>query len=170
MTQSNDKNRNELQRVLDTYGGDRNRWPAHVRAPLERLIETDAASRRMLAEERALDRVLAKAPVPSPERSSQLADRIMAAAGAPAEAAQSGRVIAWPRRRSQPVPADDVLTPRTAWQAAGLIAACLLAGIYLGSGSNILPLMQDVAASVGIVAELDPNTSGLDDLDGEDSL
>lgn len=173
MTQNNDKNRNELQRVLDTYGGDRARWPAEVRADLERLLETDAAGRRLLAEERALERVLAKAPLPRAGRVSELSDRILAAAAAmPAPDAQArtgSNVVALPARRPAP-DKDDVLTKRTAWQAAGLIAACLLAGIYMGEGSNVLPLMQDVAESVGIIADLDPNSSGLGDLDGEDSL
>lgn len=176
MTQDLNESRKELQRVLDTCGADRDRWPAHARPLLDRLLETDAASRRMLAEARALDRVLASAPPPQAARMAGLADRIAAAAAAPAQveapieaATATASILSW-RRKPAPVPVDDVLTARNGWQAAGLIAACLLAGIYIGAGTSVLPLMEDVAESVGIVAVYDPNTSGLGDLDGEDSL
>lgn len=182
MTQDLNECRKELQRVLDTYGADRDRWPAHDRPLLDRLLETDALSRRTLAEARALDRVLDSAPLPQGARMAGLADRIMAAAAAPAPApvaapvpvAATASILPWRRKPVpalvDPVPVDDALTARTGWQAAGLIAACLLAGIYIGAGSNVLPLMEDVAESVGIVAVYDPNTSGLGDFDGEDSL
>jgi hypothetical protein len=179
MAQDNDnRERDALQRVLDAYGGDHARWPASARTRFERLLERDAASRRLVAETRALDRVLDRAPLPDRQRTADAAARIMAAvatlpqsdgtAGATAAAPSSGgRVIALPPRPH--TAAGETATPRTMWQAAALIAACLLAGIYIDAGSSVLPVMQDVADSVGIVAELDPSSLvSIGDFDDED--
>ncbi len=189
MTQDFENERDELQRVLEIYGADRARWPAASRARLERTLQVDAASRRLYAEARALDRVIDYATSPAPAQIASLADRIMAAAAAapgepvlarpafpaaPTSATSAdGRVIALRRapRAAQQAPANDVLTRRTAWQSAALVAASLLVGLYIGAGSLVLPIMQDVAESVGIVAELDPRgLSGLDELGDEDTL
>lgn len=182
MTQEIDNDRKMLAQVLDTWGSDRSRWPSDRRARLAHLLETDATSRRLVAEARALDRVLDRAPLVAGDRMAALADRIMASAveatGKVAAPPSSGRVVSFPSFRLQTAlkrpsntNSDDALTGRTAWQSAALIAASLLIGVYIGAGSTVLPIMQDVAESVGIVAELDvQGLNGLDEIGDEESL
>lgn len=170
--------REEVQRVLDTYGSDRARWPASVRQRLEWLIDSDAACRRHLAEARALERVLDTAPTARPDRMTALADRIAARAAmvpdAPVALASyqanpaGDNVVALrpvrPGRRDLPV-------SQSAVRAGALIAASLMAGVYFGAATNVLPLVEDMAESVGIVADIDgTGVLGFADFGDEETL
>lgn len=131
----------DLERLLDVYGSDRSRWPVEARAEAGQLVACDRAARRLLGEAEALDRVLERAPLPSLAREAALAERILAAAqrsprmvrlddapvvGVHAKAQQN--VISWPGARSRP----RWLQMSDASRVAGLFAACLLFGIYVG--------------------------------------
>ena len=140
---SADKDRNTelaaLQSLLDSHGGDPGRWPAAVRQRFAALIASDGAARTLVAEARALDAVLMHAPVVSPVRRLALADRIIAIAeDRPLASDVRGSVIDLAARRglhSKP----PLVRQRSFWQAAGMMAASLIAGIVIGiSGTGAL--------------------------------
>lgn len=150
----------EFERFLEVYGGDRTRWPAEHRAGAGQLVVRDATARRLLNEAVALDRLLERAPLPTLDAEAALADRIVAAAqrsprmvartagdssrrAAAESAAETGNVVRLPSRR-----------PQRRWQvgpgiggAAGVLAASLVLGIFIGLSSvtqQMLPALEDL--------------------------
>lgn len=133
----------ELRTRFDAYGADMTRWPQAARARAEAAVGVDPQVARMLAESKALDAVLAHAPLPSSERRYALAERIVAEAGRAApeaprsighrgkEDTPSGVVIPWPGARRVPSPAAAV--PAGSWRSLGLLAASLAVGIFIGA-------------------------------------
>ena len=145
----------ELQGLLETFGADRERWPLAARARTETVIGADRQAARMLAEAKALDAVLAHAPLPAPERRAALADRILAEARAasPEQASRPERspsavVIPWPvqARRGGREPA--AAAGSAPWRAAALLAASLALGVFIGvldlAPDAVDPLMEAV--------------------------
>lgn len=170
----------ELTRLLEAWGGEPSRWPAHVSLRMAALAASVPGSDGMLAEARALDRLLDRvreAPAGLEAAAGlELTDRIMAAALASAALVDAsretqgtgGRVISFPAR--QPASAPLASTRRASpWQAAGLIAASLLVGVYLGGSFNMAPVLQEMAEAVGMSAVVDTSLVG-DDLGEEDTL
>lgn len=158
-----------LGRVLDAFGADAARWPSAVRARLKRLVAEEPAARQRLAESRALDRLLDLAPRRSAESERALTDRIVAAAvSAPSGSGARGRIIPFPQvQRPARVP---VRTPaRAVWQTAALLAACLMAGLYIGEMRSLNPVLQEFADQIGINADFDQTALADDGLD-EDAL
>src|SRR5262245_7919941 len=74
------EDRQALERLLEIYGADRTRWPARERLRFASLVAEDEASRRLMAEASALDRLLDVAPKASAAREHALKERIVAAA------------------------------------------------------------------------------------------
>jgi hypothetical protein len=143
------EDRRALERLLEIYGADRTRWPARERLRFATLVAEDAASRRLMAEASALDRLLDVAPKASADREHALKERIVAAAlrqGHPKlavvargfESTASGW-RGWVRR----APASG------GWAAGGLLAASLLVGVMLGSAGTFDTAVQQVAEVAG---------------------
>lgn len=105
--------------LLETFGGDRTRWPADDRRRFARLLSASPEARRLLSEAEALDRLLDEAPRLSPAREARLAESIMAAA-----TEERPKVVSMPKTRRA--------TPTRIWPAAALLAASLLAGVFAG--------------------------------------
>jgi len=119
-------------------------------------VARDRAARRLLAEAEALDRALERAPLPSLAEEAALADRILAAARrsprmvpvVQADAARLARravdnVVRLPGLRARP----RWLTPTGFGSAAGMLAASLALGVFLGlSGlsQGMLPALEDM--------------------------
>jgi hypothetical protein len=139
----------ELESLLDAYGGDRARWPADRRAAGEALIKDDVAARRLLDEARALDRVLAHAPLPETASLKGIEDRIVAAALAerlagghavdrglmPPEARKASTVIGLPHRArtgQATAPHPQLARRPSRWQPAAALAASLALGVVVG--------------------------------------
>lgn len=150
-----------FSRLLDAYGADKKRWPEDARTEAEALIARDPAARRLLAEAQALDNVLGAGGA-EPALDHQLAARIVAAAlanehsnsrAAPGPGLDSANVV--PLRRSTGRPAQPI-TRRSNWQAAGLMAASLLAGLYLGGSGGMMPVIERIAEVTGLSLEADP--------------
>jgi len=164
----------ELTRLLEAWGGEPGRWPLHIRRRIERLAEAYPDGRRRIAEARALDRVLDRArdaPAQmSPTARRMLADRIVATAMAsgtagPARTAEVIRLPARARPQSQ-----LAATVGRRWPAAGLMAASLLAGLYLGGSINLAPVFQELADAAGLSTLVDTSAVALgDDLTDEDT-
>lgn len=154
-----------LERVLEVYGGDDGRWPAAERARLNAVIQSDRKATAMLAQARALDRVLAHAPRPSAAVEQALADRIVQAAVTDAArrvAPAGSNVIAWPERGRATAP---VRSPaRSTWQAAALLAASLVVGVFVGFSGEVTPAVRAAAGVVGLEAGDDAvNLAFIDD-------
>jgi hypothetical protein len=121
----------ELQGLLETYGADMRRWPQAARTRTEAVLGADRQAAHMLA----------RAPLPASERHAVLADRIVAEARSRAPevigagaGGSSGIVIPWPRaaRRTAREPVAAI-AHRAPWRAAGLLAASLALGVFIGA-------------------------------------
>ena len=146
----------EFERLLDVYGSDRSRWPVEARAGAGLLVARDKAARRLLAEAEALDRALERAPLPSLVEEAALAERIIAAARrsprmVPPTAAASavivepvaGNVVRLPAAR----PRSRWIASRALGGAAGMLAASLALGVFLGLSNlsqGVLPALEEM--------------------------
>lgn len=178
----------ELELLLETWGGDDRRWPPEVRGRIGLLAAGGPRARAAVDEARALDRLLDRARG-APARlttahADALADRIVAAAlsaspaptAAPAASpttapSRTARVIELQPRRPGPAQLarrQPALGNR--WQAASLMAASLLAGIYFGGNVNLAPVVQEFADVVGLQTVVDPALQAGDDLGDEETL
>jgi hypothetical protein len=142
-----------LEALLDSHGGNSERWPEPARARFGVLIDEEPAARRLVAEARALDAVLARAPTVGDARERALADRIAAAA-----ASQIGNVVELDRHRKRQAPAEGPQRSRR-WQAIGMMAASLVAGVLIGV-TDVGGLMVEDLANL-IAAEGDTFTTTL---------
>jgi hypothetical protein len=162
----------DFERLLDVYGSDRTRWPVEARASAGQLVARDKAARRLLAEAEALDRTLERAPLPSLAEEAALADRILAAARrsprmvpvVKTDAVGMARrdidnVVRLPSPRARP----RWLTPSGFGSAAGMLAASLALGVFLGLSNlsqGVLPALEDMTglalgAQGHVVAQID---------------
>ena len=148
----------ELAHLLDAWGGAPARWPPQVRERIGQIVAAEPGGRVLIAEAHALDGLLDHGREATAQVPHGLADRIVAAALAEALAARQpadrtpGKVIALPSRlRPQAPPAM-----RGQWRAAGLMAASLLLGIYIGGTINLAPALQDLADAIGLSTEIEP--------------
>ncbi len=136
----------DFERLLEVYGGDRTRWPAEERAAAAQLVARDVKARRLLAEAEALDRVLERAPLPALALEAELADRIVAAAQRSPRIVRIGGAAASAEPASQGAPARKRFRLGNA-RAAGVLAASLVAGIFIGLTSlpqSVLPALADL--------------------------
>lgn len=137
----------ELNRLLETYGADRGRWPAADRIRLSSFIAIDPRGKAALAEAAALDRLLDMAPIVSIDRERQLAQRIISAAVASAPSqAQTANVVPFPATKTT-VP---FLRNQARHAAGALLAASLVLGIFAGTSGHLSATFDDVAVAVGL--------------------
>lgn len=125
-----------LERVLDVYGADRDRWPAAERLRLARVLTESEEARRMLRDAAALDRLLDLAPAFDAARQAQLAERIVARAAAMPRLAHAGpatEVARGPLARLPSLSRFGRVAP-----AAALLAASLMLGVFAGWQSGDL--------------------------------
>ena len=131
-----------FEALLDAFGSDRSRWPGMKRVQADALLAESADARRALSEAQALDRLLAHADAEDDVEPADLnlVDRIVARAAATPRLAVSGpattgaktppvaRLPASAASRSQ------VRLTRGAdlWRNVSLVAASLIAGLYIG--------------------------------------
>ena len=153
----------EFERLLDVYGSDRTRWPVEARASAAQLAARDPAACRLLVEAEALDRVLERAPLPSLASEAALAERIVAAAQRSPRMVRTGdgsAAVAGPAKASAAgTSGGSVLSfsERRRWlhgnpagRAAGLLAACLMLGIFLGASALPQPLIPALEELTGL--------------------
>jgi hypothetical protein len=140
----------DFERLLDVYGGERTQWPGDARAAAAQLVARDPKAGRLLAEAEALDRVLERAPLPALAREAALADRIVAAAQrSPRIVRIAGAVLA--ETAASKGSQGAAWKPRlvgSELRAAGLLAACLAAGIMIGLSNlphSVAPELADLA-------------------------
>jgi hypothetical protein len=136
---------------LDTHGAEPGRWPPEARAELLAFTARDKEAARLLAEARALDRLLGEA-APMPPHG--LEARILAAADALPQgegraAARLPRAV--PSRRGNALVAQPAARSgvRRMWPELTLLAASLFIGLLIGLSGQALPALQSVAALTG---------------------
>ena len=146
------EDREALERLLDTHGADRTRWPARERLRFAGLISEDAVAARMLAEAQALDRLLDQAPRASEASIEALKGRIVAAA----LRSQPPRFTAIAGNKPAPGKAwlgglgSPTLVARLGeWPAAAVLAASLVLGVMLGTAETFDTAMQQMAKVTG---------------------
>ena len=163
----------ELSHLLDAWGGAPARWPPHVSQRIGQILAANPSGQVLLVEARALDQLFDRARETITPTPHGLADRILAAAladsptGWQSATRTPAKVIALPSRpRPQAAP-----VMRGQWRAAGLMAASLLLGIYIGGAVNLAPALQDLADAIGLSTEIEPVlvASG-EELNDEDTL
>lgn len=141
----------EFAELVDTFGADRTRWPLLRRHRADALIALDADARRLLDEAAALDTVLDQATIPEPSNLDGLLDKVMARATAgPRLATSTPSAAANQTRVTATRPRVSTADRRDAWRAGALMAASLVAGLYLGQaqiGATAIPVMQELAAT-----------------------
>ncbi len=143
-----------LEATLETYGSDRTRWPAELRRQLSSVDSSNVEARRILAEAKALDRLIDIAPVVPADRLQALSDRIvMAARTTPRVVGSSslpGRKPTLPMRREN--------------FAAGMaLAASLVLGMFAGSQQAVVPALQDLAGAAGLASDATINQADASD-------
>jgi hypothetical protein len=140
--------REALERLLDTYGADRTRWPARERLRFASVISEDKAAARLLAEAHALDRLLDRAPHASQGDIEALKERIVAAA-LRADPPRLAVVAGAGTRNILPLRRPSLPNRFTEWPAAAVLAASLVLGVMLGSAGTFSSTMQEMAQAAG---------------------
>jgi hypothetical protein len=123
--------REQFQDLLDGYGADPTHWPESERAKAERLIDSDAEARAMLAAGRRLDALL--------ERHTRVTQ---------ADDDAVGRVV---KRLAGPLPRQQMTFWRwptvlldwefsPAWPRVAALACCAALGFYVGIAGLDRPL------------------------------
>ncbi len=165
-----------LERLLDSHGADRTRWPAPARLRFASLITESPEARRAMRGAEALDRLLDRAPATTDARRAALADRILSAALDEASQPAAGQATVVPlagRRKRMDQVASRVAS--SGWSAAALLAASLLVGVFAGVSGKIPPAVQSVALLTGVDTDgdLSADWSAWDDISAgaeEDTL
>jgi hypothetical protein len=148
--------REALQRLLDTYGADRTRWPARERLRFAGVVSEDKAAARLLAEAVALDRLLDRAPQATAGDLDALKERIMSTA---LRSSQPRLKVVVSEQVAQGAVAPAKVLPLRRpslsrrfgeWPAAAVLAASLVLGVMLGSAGTFTSTMQEVAQATGL--------------------
>ncbi|MDX2288530.1 MAG: hypothetical protein NW217_06885 [Hyphomicrobiaceae bacterium] len=149
----------ELREVLDAYGADRSRWPSERRSALERFAGDPSVASHVV-EAGEIDRALAAASPDPQAHHLALKHRILARVRAEGQARVVPSDAPSDRREGRVVP----LTPkfkaifavgsRRMIEAGALVAACLLIGIFLGSGVAFDGEADEVASTYGLFEEV----------------
>lgn len=137
-----------FERHLDVYGCRSERWPQEARRRFEPLLAREPRAGELLAEARALERLLDRAPLPDPARMLALGDRIVALAVTGAGNRTGAPVIDLATRRRPPPQAQAFR-----WKVASALAASLLAGIFIGNSTPVVSAVEAIASAVGLPAD-----------------
>ncbi len=120
-----------LELALETYGGDRTRWPVEVRHALSRLIASSAEAQQLVAEAEMFDELIDSAPALSAADNAALLERIVAAA------AQQPRAIHAPASVPRARTAPEFTGGRQHGWAAAALAASLVLGVMAGGTQSV---------------------------------
>ena len=151
-----------MEAVLDAFGPDAARWPDAERRELFELIDRDAEAGRLMAEAEALARVMASAP--SLTASQALKARILEGTRIDGSTAIRSRSFSgvlqgiWASWRP--------LVP--AIPTAGLMAASLAFGIYIGAMGLAQPVFEGALDYAQVDGGLDDDVSLFAAPDGSD--
>jgi hypothetical protein len=165
---------------LDAFGADEAGWPEAARLRFSTLQSREPRARVLLAEARALDRLLDHASFAEAAVPEAFADRIVAAAASANAASAQGtreRVIEF-RPRTARAPVTATIRREAGWRVAALLAASLVAGVFIGTARPVSTAVQSLAQNTVLTSENDVlNVALFEDtgpwpgsLDDEDAL
>lgn len=119
-----------FQDLLDSHGGDFDRWPARERRAAQALLATSTEARALLVTAQGLDAALAGPSVRAPE-------------------ALRARIRAIPARHPRAVrpPAAGRRPALTLWLGGAAMAASVALGFYVGAAGLLVPSESEVAAA-----------------------
>ena len=121
-----------FERLLDSYGSDRTRWPAPQRLEFAGLLAGNADAQRLYREAEAFDRLIDLAPRPKTDKSA-LVERIAAAAFADTpDETPRWQVTALKRAIERPQQPARNYFKRVSWQVSSVLAASLVLGAFTG--------------------------------------
>jgi len=138
-----------FEQHLEVYGSRAERWPAATRKRFEPLLAEQARARELLADARALDRLLDRASMADPARVQALSDHIIDLATREVERPTAAVVDLATRRRSRPLPRASQL------KLASALAASLIIGIFIGTTPPVVSAVEEIAGAVGLPANAD---------------
>lgn len=121
-----------LDRLLEAYGANHKRWPDADREGLAVYLAGNAGARRRVEETAALDALLDKAALFGAKVDAGLVDRIAAAAAGQPQTMLAAQVVVPFKPRARPEARPGVVRTMR-WREAGLLAATLLVGFYIGA-------------------------------------
>lgn len=130
--------------ILDSYGADRSRWPAEMRAALEEYISRSKSAQTLVREAGALERTLNASQTVA--ASSALKARIMTSVTGDAE--KPAKVVPISVVKPSILPAGIA---RPYWSAAAL-AASFAIGLYLGIDGIVSKTVDDAVQVSGLVS------------------
>lgn len=184
-----------LKALLEVHGGNRERWPSAARDEIEQLVVCDPQAAGIVAEARALDRLLDEAPALAADRLSHLADAIVAAAQAEGRwqgadlASESSHITSLPikgaptsRRRTDEQVSGLAAHARnaTGWRPFGMLsgarrgpvasAAMLCASLMIGVVIGLSFTSVDVATDSQVVADAGDDVALRQLVIGEETL
>jgi hypothetical protein len=151
---TDEKELQDFSAVLDAYGGDPARWPAGSARRFAALLARSPDARRLQGEAVALDTLISRAeaapsPLSTSARRTSLTDRIVAQATASARPADN--VIQLPPRTRMPAAqAQRSIRHSPVWRAGALLAASLVAGLYIGGQGIGDDLLNSATETLGI--------------------
>lgn len=159
----------EFGAMVETFGGDRTRWPSSMTAAAEALLATSAEARRLEAEAMALDRLLGRASQEVHVGGDDLVRRILAEAGVAGSGrngAAADNVVPFPTRK--PTEREAAPVARAApgrrfaqWQAAAVLALALLTGVGVGALDVMQGPVGSLTSIVGLEADPGATTAAL---------
>lgn len=136
----------DFEQHLDVHGSRSERWAEEARQRFEPLLAKSGRARELLAETRALEQLLDRAPLPDAQRMQSLADRISAAVVAEVKSSSaSASVIDLGARRRLRQPLRSF-----SWKVASALAASLLVGIFIGASPSVTSAVESLATAVGL--------------------
>ena len=160
-----------LEDHLDVYGPNAERWTEAARNRFEPVIAGEPRARALLAEARALETVLERAPVVDPAKFADLSNRIVAAAAAAGGPASSPVVVDLQQaRRTREVGGGRQHGLGADWRVATALAASLVLGIYLGASPGVVSAVETIASSVGISDAGEDDVALFDENESEELL
>jgi hypothetical protein len=149
-----------LQALLDAYGSDVSRWPEGSAEGLAAFLAAHPEGTRLMTAEKQFDELLAAAPLVAEARLAGVADRTVAAAHGAQRASVEGDPMLYRNAARGP------LAPRI-MPAAGLLAASLVIGFYLGAAN---PLPAEATATIEGDLLTDVVAVTADPSDGDEGL
>lgn len=173
-----------LEVTLDAYGADRARWPEDRRRELAGLIVADPQAREMLRETVAFDLLLDQTstatredvPLPLMSRIMSAAQAEGAATARVSEGVAASNVIPLPARTAKSAAGKpertETVRRMSAWQewsAAGMLAASLLLGVYIGGSGMLSSTVDNLTNVAGMSSSFEATSALLPALDSDEA-
>lgn len=127
-----------LERLLDVYGANPDRWPSSERAELEPFIEIEARAQRMIREAEALEKLI---NLSSPLAASEALKACILASAAQ-DTQRAARVVPISSAKQPRAHSENARSRIRAYWPAAALAASFAVGLYLGAAGLGTPAFE----------------------------